>query len=191
MQGIGLIVIFIGLEMAFSTQSMVVVLLSLLSGAVIGELVHLEDRLNQIGNWIGSKVNSTNHDSEVSQGFVTATLFFVIGAMSILGALDSGLRGNHDILMIKGIMDGFIALVFTTTLGYGVMLCVIPLFLFQGSIALLAFQINSWISESLLDGIILEITAVGGLLILGIGLNFLEITKIKIANLLPAVFTVV
>lgn len=188
--GVGLVVIFIGLEMVFYTQSIIVLLLSVISGAVIGECMHLEKFLNKFGNYLGEKTSLKNN-SNISQAFVTSTLFFVIGAMSILGALDSGLRGDHSILITKGIMDSFIAIIFTTTLGFGVILCVIPLLLFQGSIAIFASKVNTWIPESLIDGMILELTAIGGLLILGIGLNLLEVTKIKIANLLPSIITVV
>ncbi|WP_200416196.1 DUF554 domain-containing protein [Virgibacillus salexigens] len=193
MQGIGLAVMLIGIQMALSTEYIIVVLLSLLSGAIIGELIHLESGLNRLGNWVGSKftsTNSTNSDFSVSQGFVTASLVFVIGAMSVIGALDSGIRGDHEVLITKGILDGFVALVLTTTLGSGVILSVIPVVVYQGSIALLATQIEGMLPESFLNGMINELTAVGGLLILAIGLNLLKITTIRIGNLLPSIVMV-
>jgi uncharacterized membrane protein YqgA involved in biofilm formation len=191
MHGIGLAVILIGLQMAFSTELIIVVLLSLLSGAVIGELFHVERGLNRLGEWIGSRFTTKNDEFSVAQGFVTASLIFVIGAMSIIGALDSGIRGDHEILITKGILDGFIALVLTTTLGFGVVLSVIPVLLYQGGIALLATQIDNWVPASYLNGLVVELTAVGGLMIVAIGLNLLKITKIRIGNLLPAIGTVV
>ncbi|AUJ24563.1 putative membrane protein YdfK [Virgibacillus dokdonensis] len=190
MQGIGLAVLLIGLQMAFVTEQIIVVLLSLLMGAVIGEWLRLEDRLNQLGKWVGNQLGSKEDDTRVSQGFVTASLIFVIGAMAIIGALDSGLRGDHEVLITKGILDGFVSLVLTTTLGFGVILSVIPVLLYQGSIALLATQIEGIVPKAYLDGFITEVTGVGGLLIIAIGLNLLNITSIRIGNLLPAVIMV-
>ncbi|WP_373894376.1 DUF554 domain-containing protein [Virgibacillus natechei] len=190
MHGIGLAVLFIGLQMAFETDDIIVVLLSLLTGGILGELIRLEEGLNRLGGWIGSKFTTANSDFSVSQGFVTASLIFVIGAMAVIGALDSGLRGDHEILVTKGIMDGFVALVLTTTLGFGVILSVVPVVLYQGAIALLATYINQWVPEAFLNGLIVELTAVGGLLILAIGLNLLKITQIRIGNLLPSIVTV-
>lgn len=190
MHGIGLAVLFIGLQMAFETDKIIVVLLSLLTGGILGELLRLEEGLNRLGGWIGSKFTTTKRDFSVAQGFVTASLIFVIGAMAVIGALDSGLRGDHEILITKGVMDGFVALVLTTTLGFGVMLSVVPVVLYQGGIALLATHINQWVPEAFLNGLIVELTAVGGLLILAIGLNLLKITQIRIGNLLPSIVTV-
>ncbi|MDY7045579.1 DUF554 domain-containing protein [Virgibacillus sp. M23] len=190
MQGIGLAVMIIGVQMALSTELIIIVLLSLLTGAILGELLNLEVRLNSLGTWIGSKFTTKSSDFSVSQGFVTASLIFVIGAMSVIGALDSGIRGDHEVLITKGILDGFVALVLTTTLGFGVILSVIPVVLYQGSIALLATQIEQILPESFLNGMITELTAVGGVLILAIGFNLLKITSIRIGNLLPAIITV-
>ncbi|GIO28224.1 DUF554 domain-containing protein [Ornithinibacillus bavariensis] len=190
MHGIALAIVLIGLQMAFSTEAIIVVLLSLLTGAIIGELLNIENKLNQFGNWIGSKFKTSTKESTVSQGFVTASLIFVVGAMAIIGALDSGLRGDHEILITKGILDGFVALVLTTTLGAGVALSVVPVVLYQGTIALLATQIENWIPDVFLNGLIVELTAVGGLLIVAIGLNMLKVVQIRIGNLLPSILTV-
>ncbi|MFB4168767.1 DUF554 domain-containing protein [Virgibacillus sp. JSM 102003] len=188
--GIGLAVILIGMQMAFTTEVIVVVLLSLLTGAIIGEMIHVEEGLNRLGAWIGGRFTSTNDNFSVAQGFITASLIFVIGAMSVIGALDGGLRGDHEVLITKGVIDGFVALVLTTTLGFGVIFSVIPVILYQGSIALLATQIDNWLPESFLNGLIVELTAVGGLLIVAIGLNLLKITQIRVGNLLPSLLTV-
>jgi uncharacterized protein len=191
MNGIGLTVVLIGLQMAFSSENMIIILLSLLTGAIIGELLRLEDRLNSCGKWIEgnfSKQNSANYS--IAQGFVTASLIFVIGAMAVLGALDSGLRNDHEILITKGVIDGFTALVLTTTLGIGVIFSIIPVVLYQGLIAIFATQIDTLLPSQFLNQYITEMTATGGLLIFALGLNLLQITKIRVANLLPSIITV-
>lgn len=190
MNGIGLVVILIGLQMALATEIIIVMLLSLLTGALVGEFIKVEDKLNSLGNWFGNKIKIKNSNFNFSQGFVTASLIFVIGAMAIIGALDSGVRGDHGILVTKGVIDGFTALVLTSTLGIGVIFSVFPVVLYQGSIALLATQIEKWIPATILDGFISELTALGGLLIIAIGLNLLKVTKIRIGNLLPSIITV-
>lgn len=189
-QGIGLTVVLIGLQMAFQVNSIIIVLLSMLAGAIVGEALRLENILNRIGFFIGSKFTTTKDNTNISQAFVTASLLFVVGAMAILGALDSGLRGDHEILLTKAILDGFTSFVLTTILGFGVIFSVIPVVLFQGSIALLAAQIEKVIPEALFNDLLVELTSVGGLLIVAIGLNLLKITNIRVTNLLPAILMV-
>lgn len=191
MHGIGLAVILIGLQMAFSTENIVIVLISLLLGAILGEFLQIEEGLNRLGHWLGSKFTTKSDTTSVSQGFITGTMIFCIGAMAIIGALDSGIRGDHEVLITKGIIDGFTALVLATTLGFGVILSVIPLVLYQATITLFATQIENWIPEAMLNGMILEITSVGGLLIVAIGLNLLKIKQIRIGNLMPSIIVVV
>ncbi len=189
--GIGLAVILIGLQMAFLTENIILVLVSLLFGAIIGEFLHIEEGLNRFGMWLGSKFTTEGDATSISQGFITGTMILCIGAMSIIGALDSGIRGDHEVLITKGVIDGFTALVLTTTLGFGVMLSVIPVVLYQGIIAIFAAQIENWVPEAMLSGLILEITSVGGLLIVAIGLSLLKIKQIRVANLMPAIVLVV
>ncbi|RWZ54723.1 DUF554 domain-containing protein [Halobacillus fulvus] len=190
MSGVGLAVILIGVQMALETDNIVIVLLSLLTGAIIGEGIRLEERLEYIGRWIEGKFTKPGQESGIAQGFITASLIFVIGALAVIGALDSGLRNDHEILITKAIIDGFVALVLTSTLGIGVIFSVIPVVLYEGSIALFATQINRWVPQEMLDLFIIEMTATGGLLIVAIGLNLLKITKIRVANLLPALIMV-
>ncbi|MCD5325623.1 MULTISPECIES: DUF554 domain-containing protein [Pontibacillus] len=185
MNGIGLAVTLIGLRMAIETDQIIVMLLSLLFGAFAGEWLQLEERFEKLGSVLESKFSKGGH-STVSEGFITASLIFVIGAMAVVGALDSGIRGDHDVLVTKAIIDAFVALVLTTTLGWGVMLSVIPVLLYEGGITLLATQIHKWIPQSFMDLFIVEMTATGGILIVAIGLNILHITKIRVANLLPS-----
>lgn len=186
MYGIGLSVMVLGIQMGFSSENFLIVIISMVVGAVIGEYLQLEERLNGIGEWLEKRLGGSGEGS-LSQGFVTATLIFVIGAMSIIGALDSGIRGEHDVLYMKGVMDGFTSIILTSTLGIGVMFSFIPVVLYQGLIAAFATQIDRLIPAPLLDSFIVELTAVGGVMILAIGLNILGITKIKVANLLPGI----
>jgi uncharacterized protein len=186
MYAIGLAVIVLGLQMGFKSENFLIVILSLVLGAVLGEWLGLEDKLNAVGNWLERKIGS-NGQGSISQGFVTATLIFVIGAMAIIGALDSGIRGDHDVLYTKSIIDGFTALILTTTLGIGVIFSAVPVVLYEGLIALFATQIDRFVPQALMDQFILEMTAAGGVMIFAIGLNLTGLTKIRVANLLPGI----
>lgn len=191
MQGISLTIILIGFQMAFSTESIIVVLLSILTGAILGELLKLEQWVDAFGYWVASKFTNKTSDVNVGQAFVTASLLFGIGAMAILGSLDSGLRGDHEILYTKSILDGFTSFVLSSTLGLGVILSLFPVGIFQGTITLLATKIEQFIPEELFDMLLVEMTAVGGLLIVAIGFNLLKLTKIRVTNLLPSLVMVV
>jgi uncharacterized protein len=186
MYAIGLSVMVLGLQMGLKSENFLIVILSLVIGVVIGELLKLEQRLNDLGQWLERKVGS-NGKGNISEGFVTATLIFVIGAMAIIGALDSGIRGDHAVLYTKSIIDGFTAIILTTTLGIGVIFSAIPVMLYEGVIALFATQIDRFIPKVLMDQFIVEMTATGGVMIFAIGLNLTGITKIKVANFLPGI----
>lgn len=186
MQGIGLAVIVLGLQMGLKSENFLIVIISLVLGAVCGELWALEDRLNQLGEWLERRIGSKGERS-VAAGFVTGTLIFVIGAMGIIGALDSGIRGNHGVLYTKGIIDGIISLFLSTTLGIGILFSAIPVILYEGIISLFATQIDRFVPEVLLNTFINEMTATGGVMIFAIGLNLTGITKIRVANLLPGI----
>lgn len=187
MYGISLSVIILGLQMGFKSENFLIVIVSLVAGAVIGEYFNLDDKLNSVGHWLEKKMGTSSGEGSISQGFVTATLIFVIGAMAIIGALDSGIRGDHDVLYTKAIIDGFTALILTTTLGVGVIFSAIPVMLYQGAIATFATQIDRFIPTELMDSFIVEVTASGGVMIFAIGLNLAGVTKIKVANLLPGI----
>ena len=126
----------------------------------------------------------------IAEGFVTASLIFVIGSMAIIGALDSGLRNDHNVLITKGIIDGFMAIILASTLGIGVLFSAVPVFLYEGAIALFAGTISTYIPQQALDSFIQEMTATGGVMIFAIGLNIAGLTKIRVANLLPAIVMV-
>ncbi|MEH7353325.1 DUF554 domain-containing protein [Neobacillus drentensis] len=186
MYAIGLSVMVLGLQMGLKSDNFLIVISSLVVGAVVGELLKLEDKLNDLGGWLERKVGS-NGKGSISEGFVSATLIFVIGAMAIIGALDSGIRGDHDVLYTKSLIDGFTALILTTTLGIGVIFSAIPVVLYEGIIALFATQIDRFVPQALMDQFIVEMTATGGIMILAIGLNLTGVVKIKVANLLPGI----
>lgn len=186
MSGIGLAVMVLGLQMGVKSDNFLVVILSIVGGAVLGEWLNLEGRLNSLGNWLERRIKAKEGTS-ISQGFVTATLIFGIGAMAIIGALDSGIRNDHDVLITKAIIDGFTALVLASTLGIGVLFSAFPIILYEGLMAIFSRQINTMVPTALMDSFILEMTATGGVMILAIGLNIIGVTKIRVANLLPGI----
>lgn len=186
MQGLGLAVSVQGLMMAFKTSNLLIVIGSLVIGGVLGELLQVERGLEKLGSQLERLVGS-RAKGKVAVGFVTTTLIYCVGAMAILGSIDSGVRLNHDMLYTKSMLDGFSAIIFASTLGVGVLFSSLPVLVYQGAIALSATLITSFISPGMLDAITAEVTSVGGILIIGIGLNILEIKKINVANLLPSV----
>ncbi|MDO7904841.1 DUF554 domain-containing protein [Paenibacillus sp. JX-17] len=190
MKAMGLAIIILGIQMGMKSEHYLLVIISLVVGGIAGEVIAIDHRLNQLGSWIESKAGSSQGNG-ISQGFVTATLVFVIGAMAIVGSLDSGIRGNHDVLFTKSIMDGVIAAILATTLGIGVLLSFVPVVLYEGGIALFATQVHRFVPDELMNQSINEMTSVGGIMILGIGTNLLGITRIKIANLIPAILVIV
>lgn len=190
MFSIGLAVLAIGIQMTFESTQFLIVIMSIAIGAVIGEWANIDTKINKLGQWVESKIPSRNNEISIAQGFVTATLIFAIGSMAIIGAIDSGLRNDHAVLVTKGIIDGFTAIILSSTLGIGVALAAIPVFLYQGVITLFSTQISKFVPKELLDFFISEMTATGGLMIAAIGLNLLGITKIRVANLIPGILVV-
>ncbi|RAZ81548.1 DUF554 domain-containing protein [Planococcus halotolerans] len=190
MYAIGLAVVVLGLQMGFGSQNFVIVIISLVLGTVLGEWADLDQKLNRLGHWIEVKLGAKESKGSIAQGFVTATLIFVIGAMGVIGALESGLSNEHGVLISKGIIDGFTSIILASTLGIGVMLSAAPVFVYQGLIALFATQISLIIPEAALDLFIAEMSATGGVMIVAIGLNLMGITKIRVANLLPGILVV-
>ncbi len=182
MHAIGLAVILIGLKTALKTDDILIIIISLAIGSVIGELLRIEDRLERLGKWLGHLVSGDNEG--IAKGFVTASLIYCVGAMAIVGSLESGLSGNHQTLFAKSLLDGIGSILFASTLGIGVLFSAVSVFLYQGAITLAA----STLKPFLIPGVVVQMSAVGGLLILAIGINLLEIKKLKIGNMLPAIF---
>ena len=182
MDGIGLSVIIIGIIGGIKAQNIILIIGSIVLGSIIGEIIGVERRLNQLGDNMEKRFGKG--DSNFSKGFITASLVYCIGAMAIVGSLESGLIGNHETLFAKSVLDGISAIIFASTLGIGVAFSAIPVFLYQGSITLLANVVKDFMTPDVIN----EMSAVGGILIMAIGINILEIKKIKIGNMLPAIF---
>lgn len=183
MQALGLATLLIGAQMALKTNNILLVIFSLVIGGVIGEIIGIEEGLERFGERIKLKFKSNDTSERFVEGFVTASLLYCVGSMAIMGALEEGLSGNADILYTKSLIDGVTSLAFAAAMGIGVLFSVIPVFLYQGGITLLSRLIKDFLSPEVIN----EMTAVGGILMLGIGFGLLEIKKIKIGNLLPAI----
>ena len=175
-------VILIGLKMAWKTEEFIILICSLSFGTIIGELSRIEDRVNSLGNWLEERFAKS--DSSISKGFVTTSLLYCVGSMAIVGALESGLTGNHDTLFAKSVLDGLGSIIFAASMGIGVLLSAASVFLYQGIITISA----SFMRQFLTPEVITQMSAVGGLLIVAMGFNMLEMVKIKVSNCLPSIF---
>jgi uncharacterized protein len=182
MQAIGLAVVLIGVKTALKTDAILIVILSLAIGGILGELLGIEDRLELLGNWIGKRLSKDS--TGIARGFVSASLLFCVGAMAIVGSMESGLAGDHQTLFAKSILDGISSVFFASTLGIGVIFSAASVFVYQGFITMTA----SFLGQFLVPDVVSQMSAIGGLLILAIGIGLLEIKKIKVGNILPAIF---
>lgn len=182
MQGLGLAILLIGLQMSLQSQEILVVVASLVLGGLTGELLNIEGWLARLGCWVDNRVGGTA--GEAGKAFVTTSLIYCVGAMAIMGSLEEGLNNNHQILFTKAALDGVSAALFASTMGPGVAFSAFPVFVYQGAITLLAASLKGFLSPAA----VLEMSATGGLLIVGIGINILGIKEIKVGNLLPAIF---
>jgi uncharacterized protein len=179
-QGIGLFTIFLGVKLALQTSNFMIMIFSLVLGAIVGELIDIDKQLNKAADRLKSRLSSDN--SRFSEGLVTAFLLFCMGSMTILGAIEEGLGGKPNLLIAKSILDGFSSIAFASVMGIGVMFSVIPLLIYQGGLTLLA----SLVGESLSELAINEMSAVGGILLIGLGITVLKIKEIKVLNMLPS-----
>ena len=185
LSAVGLSVVLIGIKSALVSDSLMVIIFSLVIGSLIGEAMRIEKRLGDLGDFLESRVAAKSSDSSsFSRGFVTASLVFCVGSMAIVGSLESGLTGNHQTLFAKSVLDGVTSVIFASTMGLGVMFSSVAVFLYQGMITLTAvFMKNFLVAET-----IEQMTSVGGMLIVAIGFNMLKITAIRVGNLIPAIF---
>ena len=186
MHALGLCSLLIGMQMALKTDNILLVIFSLVIGGIVGELIGLEDGLEKIGKKMRTKFSGKTSSKRFVEGFITASLLFCVGSMAIVGSLQEGLNGNPEILYTKSLLDGITSIAFSAAMGLGVMFSAIPTFLYQGGITLLAHLIRDFLTLEVIN----EITGVGGILVLGIGLNLLELKKIKVGNLLPSLLIV-
>lgn len=183
MTGIGLCVVLIGIQGMLKGENILVTIISMVLGALIGTALDIDGKLNGAGDWLSSKIKSKNGEkNSLAEGFVTASLVFCIGAMTILGSLDAGLKGDNTTLITKSILDLFSSMMLSASLGIGVIFAAVFVFIFQGGIVLLAGVLEPLLSSSA----IAEITCVGSVMIMGLGLNLAGIAKIKVANYFPA-----
>ena len=185
MNAISLAVIYMGISGALKGDNALIIIICMCLGAAIGELIDIDRLLNNLGNYLESKFSKEGVNKvSISQGFVNSSLIFCVGAMAVVGALQSGLSGDNSTLFAKSVLDGVSSIFFAASMGIGVLASSIAVFIYQGLIALAA----SSISYLLKDIVVTYMTSVGSLLIMAIGLNMLDICKIKVANLLPAMF---
>lgn len=182
MKSIALAVVLIGLMNALKTENVLLLIISLVIGSLLGEALKIEARLDSLGQWLENRFSGSNDG--FSKAFVTSSLIFCVGSMAIIGALESGLNNNHQTLFAKSVLDGISSIIFSSSLGLGVLFSAVPVFLYQGLITISA----SLMKPFLIDAVIIEMSAVGGILIVALGLNMLEINKIKAGNMLPAIF---
>ncbi len=188
MDGIALVVMYIGISGALKGDNPLYVVICISIGAFIGELIDFDKLLNKFGEYMDKKFSKNKVDEddgkELSKGFVSASLLFCVGAMAVVGAIQSGLNGDHSTLLAKSVLDGVSSIFFAASMGLGVILSSIAVFIYEGIIALGAGALSSILSDS----VVTYMTCVGSLLIFALGLNMLKICNIKVANLLPSMF---
>ena len=186
-KAIGLSIIYVGIKGAMDNQRVLLLIMSLVAGGVIGELINIDGLMNSLGLWAERKLGMGSEGGgghSFSRGFVTASILYCSGSMAIVGSMQSGLTGNHEILFAKTILDGSISIVFAASMGIGVVFSAIPVFVYQSGIALAAMALRDFLSNDMIR----EMSAVGSLLVAAIGFNFLGVKEIKVANFIPAIF---
>jgi uncharacterized membrane protein YqgA involved in biofilm formation len=183
--GMGLFVAAMGLQMFLKTENPLIVLGSLLLGTLLGEWLHIEDGLQNLGKFLEQRFSKEGEAgaNRFVRGFLTTSLLFCVGPLTILGSIQDGLKGDYNLLAVKAVLDGFASLAFASTLGVGVMFSTIIILVYQGGISLLAAQLNAIVTPNMMN----ELTATGGVILLGLAISsLLEIKKIRVGNMLPA-----
>jgi uncharacterized membrane protein YqgA involved in biofilm formation len=186
-QAIGLCVLVLGTGMALKTANFLILILifSLLLGAFSGEALGLDRHIEQFGEWLKARIGSRN--DQFSEGLVSAFLLYCMGAMTVIGAIEDGLNNNPSILFAKSLMDGCASVALASTFGVGVLLSALPLFLYQGGITLAAASAKAFFTEPLIT----ELSAVGGVILMGLGIPLLDLKEIRVVNFLPALLVVI
>lgn len=184
MKALALSALYIGITGLSTGENTIFIILSMVIGVTIGELINLDKKINQMGDRLERRFPGQNGAASVSKGFVMSSLIMAVGAMSIVGPLESGLTGTHTILLTKSVMDGLTSIILASSMGFGVIFSGVVVFLYQGLITLFASGLDS----ILIDPMINDMNAVGSLLILALGLNMLEISRIRVMNFVPAIF---
>ena len=184
--GLGVCVAVIGISGAIGTQDMLCVIICIVFGIIIGEALNIEKRLDVMGDKLKAAIIKNGEVGRFTEGFVTSTLLFCVGSMAIVGSIEAGINKDYSIILSKGVIDCFAAITFSATMGIGVIFSAVMVFLYQGALTLLAV----WIGPLLSEAVICEMSAVGGLLIMGLSVNMLELRgkkRLRIGNMLPAV----
>ncbi len=184
MKGIALCTMYIGIQGALKGENTLVLIISIVLGSIIGQSLDLDKQLNNFALKLENKFKKPGEETSIAQGFIAASLLFCVGAMTIVGSLQAGLTGNNEMLITKSTLDLISSCIFASALGIGVLFSASFVFIFQGTIVLLA----QYISPFLGDYVIAEMTCAGSILILGLSLNILGVTNLKIMNYLPAIF---
>ena len=187
MLAIGLCTLYIGIDGALEGSNTIVLILSMVVGTLIGTLIDIDDKINRIGQFIERKLKKEGEKTSIAEGFMTASLLFCVGAMTIVGSLNAGLTGDNTLIFTKSILDLISSCLLASTLGIGVMLAAIFVLIIQGGLVLLAGLLQGVLTD---QALIAEITCAGSVMIIGLGLNILGITKLKVANFLPALLLV-
>ncbi len=178
--GIGLFTLFIGFTMAAKTKNFVVLVFAIVLGAIAGELLAIEERLAGCGEWLKQRLGSANE--RFAEGLVTAFLLFCMGSMTVLGAIEEGMGGKPNLLVAKSVLDGFASLALAASMGVGVLFSVVPQLLYQGGLTAAAWLVGRALAPTVVN----EVSAAGGLILIGLGIRILEIKQLKVLNMLPA-----
>jgi len=184
-KAIGLSIIFVGIRGAFENERVLLLLMSMVAGGTLGELINIDGQINRLGLWAERRFGiDAKSERSFSKAFATTSILFCAGSMAILGSMQSGLVGNHEILFAKSIIDGAFSIVFGASMGIGVVFSAIPVFVYQAGIALASMALRDFLTPD----IIREMSAVGSLVVAAIGFNLLSVKEIKVANFIPAMF---
>jgi uncharacterized protein len=187
MQAVGLCVVIIGIAGALKSEDMIITIVSLAIGALIGESIDIEKKMDRFAQKVENRFSNGKESGWFVRGFVTSSLLFAVGAMAIVGSIESGLNGNHEILITKSLLDFIASIVLTASLGIGVFFSSFVILIYQGSITIASTLLTSLFSSNL-TMVITAMSAAGYILIFGLGLNMLKITNLKIGNFVPAIF---
>lgn len=185
LQVLGLFTMVIGVSMAIQGREFIMILISLVAGAVLGEWANIEGRLERFGGWLEKRFHVT--EGSPAKGFIYASLLFCVGSMAIVGSITDGLKDDRSILVTKAVMDGIISIPFAASMGFGVLGSALPVLIYQGGITLLASKLQSLFTPEMIR----ELTSVGGVIVMGIGINILGLQKIRVGNLVPALLLII
>lgn len=183
MIAVGLCVVYIGIDGALKGENTLVLIISMLVGTAIGSLIDIDDKINRLGKWVEGKFNKGEKKVSIAEGFVTSTLLFCVGSMTVVGSLNAGLLGDNQMLYTKSLLDLISGTMIAASCGIGVVFSAVPILIFQGGIVLLAELLSGVLTTPAIN----EMTCVGSVIIIALGLNLVGISKFKVANFMPAI----